>query len=128
MIISAKWSSTEDIAARDNSGSFKDLPSTWTPRNLPSPSPDRKDFKPINFESNSLKKSKRSVSIDLYFYDDQNDDEISQGQSAESPAPGHKVPPVGECFAWKDNTLDRDLRAIKVNTEIRIYNLLIINY
>ena len=31
-------------------------------RNLPSPSPDRKDFKPINFDSNSLKRSKRSVS------------------------------------------------------------------
>ena len=39
--------------------------------------------------------------------------EILQGQSTEGPAPGHKIPPVGECFAWKDNTLDRDLRAIK---------------
>ena len=73
MIISAKWSSTEDIAVRDNSGSFKDLPSTWTPRNLPSPSPDRKDFKPVNFESDSLKKSKRSVSFYLYLiFDDEN--------------------------------------------------------
>lgn len=88
----AKWSSTEDVTVRDNSGSFKDLPSTWTPRNQPSPSPDRKDFKPINFESNSLKKTKRSAS---------------------SEAPGHKIPAVGDSFAWKDNTLDRDLRAIK---------------
>ena len=39
--------------------------------------------------------------------------EILQGQSTEGPAPGHKIPPVGDSFAWKDNTLDRDLRAIK---------------
>ena len=39
--------------------------------------------------------------------------EIMQGQTTESPGPGHKIPPVGDSFAWKDNTLDRDLRAIK---------------
>jgi hypothetical protein len=36
---------------------------TWTPRHQPSPSCERKDFRPINFDSNSLKRAKRSVSI-----------------------------------------------------------------
>jgi len=91
----AKWSSTEDIGVpQKDPGSFKDLPQTWVPRNLPSPSPDRKDFKPINFDSNSLKRSKRSISTE-----------------------GSQPPPSGpapvESFAWKDSTLDRELRAIK---------------
>ena len=29
---------------------------------------------------------------------------------ASSESPGHKIPPVGDSFAWKDNTLDKDLR------------------
>jgi len=89
----AKWSSTEEIAHKEP-GSFKDLPQTWVPRNQPSPSPDRRDFKPVNFDSNSLKRSKRSISTE-----------------------GTVAPPSGpapvESFAWKDSTLDRELRAIK---------------
>jgi len=93
----AKWSSTEDINhQRDNGGgSFRDLPQTWTPRNLPSPSPDRKDFRAIGFDSSSLKRNtKRSASSDGSLGPD-------------------KSLPAGDSFAWKDNGLDKDLRAIK---------------
>ena len=65
-------------------------------RNQPSPSPDRRDFRPINFDGGSLKRStKRSVSSDGSLGPD-------------------KSLPAGDSFAWKDNGLDRDLRAIKV--------------
>jgi len=86
---SAKWSSTEEINYKD-SGSFKDLPKTWTPRNQPSPSPD---FRPVNFDSNSLKRVKRSVSSDSAY---------------NSPDPK-------DSFAWKDNTLDRKLKELNAN-------------
>lgn len=90
----AKWSSNEDVSFKD-SGSFKDLPQTWAPRNNPSPSPDRKDFKPVNFDSNSLKRSKRSISTD-------------SGSA--------NLPPPTDSFAWKDTTLERQLREIKEKT------------
>jgi len=86
----AKWSSTEDVSFKDP-GSFKDLPQTWTPRNNPSPSPDKKDFKPVNFDSNSLKRSKRSISTD--------------SGSTNAPAPT-------DSFAWKDTTLERQLKEL----------------
>ena len=95
----AKWSSTEDIAhnAKDSGGgSFKDLPQTWTPRNQPSPSPDRRDFRPVNFDGSSLKRTKRSVS--------------TEGSGSVPPA----GPKPGDSFAWKDGDLDKELRAIKV--------------
>ena len=67
-------------------------------RNLPSPSPDRKDFRPVGFDSNSLKRNtKRSASSDSSLGPD-------------------KSLPAGDSFAWRDQGLDRDLRAIKVNT------------
>jgi len=96
----AKWSSTEEINHKDNGagggvGSFRDLPQTWTPRNQPSPSPDRRDFKPVNFDSNSLKRSKRSIS--------------TEGSSVGPPT----GPAPTDSFAWKDSALDRELRAIK---------------
>jgi len=87
----AKWSSNEDVSFKD-SGSFRDLPQTWTPRNNPSPSPDKKDFKPVNFDSNSLKRSKRSISTD-------------SGST--------NLPPPTDSFAWKDSTLERQLRELK---------------
>ena len=95
----AKWSSTEDIAhnAKDSGGgSFRDLPQTWTPRNQPSPSPDRRDFRPVNFDGSSLKRTKRSVS--------------TEGSGSVPPA----GPKPGDSFAWKDGDLDKELRAIKV--------------
>ena len=65
-------------------------------RNQPSPSPDRKDFRPIAFDGNSLKRNtQRSASFDGSLGPD-------------------KSLPAGDSFAWKDNGLDRDLRAIKV--------------
>ena len=65
-------------------------------RNQPSPSPDRKDFRPIAFDGNSLKRNtQRSASSDGSLGPD-------------------KSLPAGDSFAWKDNGLDRDLRAIKV--------------
>jgi len=94
----AKWSSTEDIAhnAKDSGGgSFRDLPQTWTPRNQPSPSPDRRDFRPVNFDGSSLKRTKRSVS--------------TEGSGSVPPA----GPKPGDSFAWKDGDLDKELRAIK---------------
>eukprot|EP00091_Calanus_sinicus_P022083 TRINITY_DN6846_c0_g1_i2.p1 TRINITY_DN6846_c0_g1~~TRINITY_DN6846_c0_g1_i2.p1 ORF type:complete len:498 (+),score=107.66 TRINITY_DN6846_c0_g1_i2:357-1850(+) len=89
----AKWSSNEDVSFKDP-GSFRDLPQTWTPRNNPSPSPDKKDFKPVNFDSNSLKRSKRSISTD-------------SGST--------NLPPPTDSFAWKDNTLERQLKELKEN-------------
>jgi len=94
----AKWSSTEDISFKDSFkdvGSFKDLPQTWVPRNLPSPSPDRKDFKPLNFDSNSLRRSKRSNSTDS-----------GSVVNLQTAAPA-------ESFAWKDSTLDRQLKDLQ---------------
>ena len=35
---------------------------TTITRNNPSPSPDKKEFRPLGFDSNSLKRNKRSVS------------------------------------------------------------------
>ena len=71
-------------------------------RNLPSPSPDRKDFRAIGFDSSSLKRNtKRSTSSDGSLGPD-------------------KSLPAGDSFAWKDNGLDKDLRAIKVSTRIAI--------
>merc|ERR1712106_133517 len=86
----AKWQSTEDVSFKDP-GSLN-LPQTWTPRNNPSPSPDKKDFKPVSFDSNSLKRSKRSISTD-------------SGST--------NLPPPTDSFAWKDNTLDRQLKELK---------------
>jgi len=87
----AQWSNPNETPQTDSS-TFKDLPQTWTPRNNPSPSPDRKEFRPLGFDSNSLKRNKRSISSD----------------SAASPAP---APP--ESFAWKDSTLERQLKDLQ---------------
>jgi hypothetical protein len=38
---------------------FREGPPVWTPRSGTSPNPDNKDFKPINFDSNSLKKKQQ---------------------------------------------------------------------
>jgi len=91
----AKWSSTEDVNYKEGEN-FKNLPQTWSPRNLPSPSPDRKDFRPLNFDSNSLRRNKKST-------------------SCESNS-SHSLPPVAnpaESFAWKDSTLDKKLKDLK---------------
>jgi len=89
---SAKWSSTEEINYKEG-GSFKDIPKAWTPRNQPSPF-EGKDFKPIGFDSNSLKRVKRSVSTDSAY---------------NSPDPK-------DSFAWKDSTLDRQLKELKARS------------
>ena len=67
-------------------------------RNQPSPSPDRKDFRPIAFDSSSLKRN------------------TARSASSDGSLGPDKSLPAGDSFAWKDNGLDRDLRAIKVIT------------
>ena len=62
-------------------------------RNNPSPSPDKKEFRPLGFDSNSLKRTKRSISTD---------------SANSAPAPP-------ESFAWKDSTLDRQLKDLHNN-------------
>jgi len=91
----AKWCSTEEINYKGSGGSFKDLPKTWSPRNQPSPSSD-KDFRPINFEGNSLKRVKRSVSSDSAY---------------NSPDPK-------DSFAWKDSTLERKLKELNASKQL----------
>jgi len=91
----AKWSnSCEEI--NHGEGSFKGLPKFWSPRNQPSPSPGDKDFRPVNFDSNSLKRVKRSVSTDSAY---------------NSPDPK-------DSFAWKDGTLDRKLKELKSQSSL----------
>jgi hypothetical protein len=55
-IFSAKWSSNEDLHVKSLSASLREGPPVWSPRSGTSPNPDSKDFKPINFDSSSLKK------------------------------------------------------------------------
>jgi len=88
----AQWSSSDEIRQAESPASFKDLPQTWAPRNNPSPSPEKKEFRPLGFDSNSLKRTKRSTSSD----------------SGVCPAP-----PPPESFAWKDSTLDRQLKELQ---------------
>merc|ERR1712223_700975 len=76
----AQWSSTDSVA-QGGGESFKDVPQTWTPRNNPSPSPDKKEFRPLGFDSNSLKRNKRSISSET----------------------GGAAPAPPEAFPWKDN-------------------------
>lgn len=86
----AQWTNSEEVGLQEP-GSFRDLPQTWTPRNNPSPNPDKKEFRPLGFDSNSLKRNKRSISSD-------------SGVSAPAPP---------ESFAWKDSTLDRELKDLQ---------------
>jgi len=86
----AQWSSTDSVA-QGGGESFKDVPQTWTPRNNPSPSPDKKEFRPLGFDSNSLKRNKRSISSET----------------------GVAAPAPPESFAWKDNTLERQLKDLQ---------------
>jgi len=88
----AAWSSSDSVL-QSGQESFKDLPQTWVPRNNPSPSPDKKEFRPLGFDSNSLKRTKRSISTD---------------SANSAPAPP-------ESFAWKDSTLDRQLKDLHNN-------------
>ena len=57
--VSAKWSSNEDLHVKSLNSNFREGPPVWTPRSGTSPNPDNKDFKPINFDSNSLKKKQQ---------------------------------------------------------------------
>ena len=58
-MFAAKWSSNEDIHLKSLSSNLREGPVVWTPKSGTSPSPDSKDFKPINFDSNSLKKKQQ---------------------------------------------------------------------
>ncbi|TRY80384.1 hypothetical protein TCAL_14522 [Tigriopus californicus] len=74
----AKWSSTEEISTKNLDTNFfaEGGPKFWSPRNAPpSPTIERKkdkDFKPIHFDSNSLKRqssqSGQRVSLSAYPY------------------------------------------------------------
>jgi len=88
----AKWCSSEEINYK-NDQSFRDLPKTWSPRNQPSPS---HDFRPLNFDSHSLKRVKRSVSSDSAY---------------NSPDPK-------DSFAWKDSTLERKLKELNASKQL----------
>ena len=59
VFVSAKWSSNEDLHVKSLSTNFREGPPVWTPRSGTSPNPDNKDFRPVNFDSNSLKKKQQ---------------------------------------------------------------------
>ena len=63
IIFSAKWSSSDDIVGGGGSSalnetSLRDGPKIWSPDG--GDTGDDKDFKPVKFDSNSLKKTKKS--------------------------------------------------------------------
>eukprot|EP00095_Tigriopus_kingsejongensis_P009115 maker-scaffold150_size309978-snap-gene-2.16 protein:Tk09115 transcript:maker-scaffold150_size309978-snap-gene-2.16-mRNA-1 annotation:"conserved hypothetical protein" len=106
----AKWSSTEEISGR---GFDADLggPKFWSPKHAPpSPTIERKDkdFKPIKFDSNSIQRDKK-------------------GHHRESHLSGSDKIAPNDSFAWKDKTLDKELKALKASgkhfdQESEIYN------
>ena len=71
MIFLAKWSSSDDIVGGGGKPSVDDLdlregPKIWAPGGADSG--DDKDFKPVKFDSNSLKKNKNNqVNTQLEF-------------------------------------------------------------
>ncbi|XP_059098282.1 titin homolog isoform X2 [Tigriopus californicus] len=116
----AKWSSTEEISTKNLDTNFfaEGGPKFWSPRNAPpSPTIERKkdkDFKPIHFDSNSLKRQSSQSGQRSH----------SRGASEGGLA---KINPT-DSFAWKDKTLDKDLKTLRStpksfdDQESQIYN------
>lgn len=84
----AKWSSSDDLHSREQrlkETNLRDGPSVWG-----AAKDENKDFKPIKFDSNSLKRT---------------------GNKPQNPS-GVEIDPQSS-FAWKDNELDEKLKSLQ---------------